>query len=123
MKTTYIIEDDAALAAGIKAALERGGFTAEIFSDGNLALEKIARKKPDIVILDVLLPHANGFKIARLIRFSENTKDIPIMITSVRKEKSDMSLAASLGVDAYFGKPFVMDELVQAVKVLLDRNK
>lgn len=120
MKAVLIIEDDIELAKRIKAEIEAVGFAAQVVSDGNLALHKIRESKPDLVILDVLLPRMNGFKIARLMKFDEETKHIALIIATVRKEKADMAMAASLGVDVYFNKPFQMQELMSAVKRLLN---
>jgi DNA-binding response OmpR family regulator len=87
--------------------------------EGETALIKARGENPDLVLLDIMLPNINGYKIARLLKFDEAYKNIPIIMLTARAQKADITLGEETGADEYVTKPFVMDELVNMIRKYL----
>ena len=87
--------------------------------DGAEALSKVKNKKPDLIILDIMLPKINGYKVARLLKFDESYKNIPIIMLTAKTREKDIKLGEEMGADEYVTKPFDMDALVALVKKYL----
>jgi DNA-binding response OmpR family regulator len=100
--------------------LEREGFTVESAGDGEMAMEAVARLKPALMVLDVMLPKVDGFEVCTRLRGENNP--IPIIILTARDEDIDKIIGLELGADDYLTKPFNPRELVARVKALLRRN-
>src|SRR5215213_10338338 len=101
--------------------LERDSFRTESAKDGEVALEKVAREQPALVVLDVMLPKLNGFEVCRRLRATNNT--IAILMLTARDEDIDKILGLELGADDYLTKPFNPRELVARVKAILRRSE
>jgi DNA-binding response OmpR family regulator len=117
-KTVLIIEDDRNIASLVAAYLEREGFETAVSATGDQGLEEARRGRPDLVILDVMLPNLDGFEICRELRKSS---DVPIVILSARGDEIDRILGFSLAADDYVVKPFSPRELAERVKAILRR--
>ena len=115
-KRILIVEDEANLAKVIQFNLEKAGYHTEEASDGAEVMEKIGLSRPDLVLLDLLIPSINGWEVARMIRGNPATKDIKILMLSI---VSDGKKANEVGADAYIVKPFSMEELLNAIDSLL----
>lgn len=113
MKKILIIEDDLSIARLQRDYLEISGFEVKICTDGIEGLNELKTNKYNLLILDVMLPNIEGFDILRII---QDTKDIPVLIVSARKEEIDKIKGLSLGADDYITKPFSPGELVARVK-------
>ncbi|MBQ2578009.1 MAG: response regulator, partial [Lachnospiraceae bacterium] len=98
-----VIEDEEAIAELERDYLELSGFSVEIVNDGRLGLQKALNEDYDMFILDVMLPHIDGFEICKRIREDRNT---PILMVSARKEDIDKIRGLGLGADDYITKPF-----------------
>jgi len=118
MKKILIIEDDKAIGELERDYLEADGFTIDIAADGTAGLEKAKTNRYDLLILDVMLPGADGFEIIRAVR---KDQDIPILMVSARREDVDKIRGLGLGADDYISKPFSPSELVARVKAHLAR--
>jgi DNA-binding response OmpR family regulator len=114
-----IIEDDRNTAALIATYLEREGFSTQTVYDGAEALARAHQQPPGFVILDVMLPHIDGWEICRELR---KISDVPILMLTAREEEIDRVLGLSLGADDYVVKPFSPRELVERVKAILRRT-
>jgi len=114
-----IIEDDRNTAALIVTYLEREGFSTQTVHDGAEALVRARQQPPGFVILDVMLPHTDGWEICRELR---KISDVPILMLTAREEEIDRVLGLSLGADDYVVKPFSPRELVERVKAILRRT-
>jgi DNA-binding response OmpR family regulator len=114
-----IIEDDRNTAALIATYLEREGFTTQTVHDGAEALVRARQQLPGFVILDVMLPHTDGWEICRELR---KISDVPILMLTAREEEIDRVLGLSLGADDYVVKPFSPREMVERVKAILRRT-
>ncbi len=115
----FIVDDDRKTAASIRLYLEAAGFSVETFHDGSDALDRLRHARPLAVILDVMLPGADGLAICRELR---RTESVPILIVSARTEEADRLVGLSVGADDYITKPFSPRELVARVQAVLRRS-
>jgi two-component system phosphate regulon response regulator PhoB len=118
-----IVEDEAALVAMLRYNLEREGFRVAEASDGEEALLSVAENKPDLILLDWMLPHLSGIDFCRQLRRGAGTRDIPIIIVTARGEESDKIRGLNTGADDYVTKPFSPQELVARVRAVLRRSR
>lgn len=123
MTRVLIAEDEQSIAELIKYSLEKAGYIAEYEANGEKAFSRILIDKPDLVILDLMLPELDGLEICRLIRQNENVKMLPIIILTAKGEEIDRIVGLEVGADDYITKPFSPRELVARVKALLRRIK
>lgn len=114
-----IADDDEAITTNIAAFLERAGYQVDVAADGNDALEKIDGTRPDLVLLDVIMPYRNGRDVLRLVRSSGNWTPI-ILLTQVGTS-SERAMALEEGADDYLNKPFDPQELVARIRSVLRR--
>lgn len=117
-----MVEDDADIARLVRITLERDHFQVRSVADGQAAMELVARELPDLVILDVMLPHVDGLEVCRRLRKEERTTRLPILMLSAKSEELDRVLGLELGADDYLTKPFSPRELSARVKALLRRG-
>jgi len=116
-----IVDDEPSIVQLSRMYLEREGFHVESAGDGEVALEAVARLKPALMVLDVMLPNVDGFEVCRRLR-GENNPILIIMLTA-RDEDIDKIIGLELGADDYLTKPFNPRELVARVKALMRRNE
>jgi DNA-binding response OmpR family regulator len=116
-----IVEDDPAIRLGLKRSLEFEGFTVELARDGEEAIQRAFDKKPDLIVLDIMLPRVNGFEVCRTVRKYDST--IPVLILSAKGDEGDKVLGLELGADDYITKPFSVRELTARIKSALRRRK
>jgi DNA-binding response OmpR family regulator len=120
MAKILIIDDEANIIELARLYLERAGFTVVAADNANQGLATYASAKPDLVVLDVMLPDIDGFEVCRRLRASGNP---PILILSARREDMDRIVGLELGADDYLTKPFNPHELVARVKAILRRSQ
>ncbi len=118
MSRLLIVEDEISIAELEKDYLELAGFEVDVENDGKTGLDAAMQKDYDLIILDIMLPNADGFEICKAIRESKNT---PIILVSAKKEDIDKIRGFGLGADDYMTKPFSPSELVARVKAHLAR--
>ncbi len=116
-----VVEDDRDIADLVGRALEKAGYTTEILSSGRDAVATIATRPPDLLVLDLMLPHVDGLEICRAVRSQEKTAAIPIIMLTARGDESERIVGLEIGADDYMGKPFSPNELVARVRALLRR--
>lgn len=119
MALVLIVEDETAMANGLKDAFEFEGYETLIALDGEKGLQMAISKKPDLVILDLMLPKKTGFDMCRELRESGNKT--PIIMLTARGQEIDKVLGLELGADDYMTKPFSVRELMARVKAVLRR--
>ena len=118
--TILIVEDERALRDTLSYNLKKDGFTVEAVKDGRSALEAARRLKPDLIILDLMLPEIDGFEVCRILRKEMIT---PILMLTARDDEIDRVVGLEVGADDYLTKPFSMRELMARVKAQLRRSR
>lgn len=119
MKKIVLIEDDADLFSLVKYNLEREGFAVAGLNRGKGALEFCIRERPDLLILDIMLPDADGLEICKAVRRRPEMAEIPIIFLTARASETDRIVGLELGANDYIVKPFFVRELVARVKTQL----
>ena len=122
MTKVLVVEDDRDIAELVARYLEKAGFAAEILASGREALASIERRPPDLIVLDLMLPHVDGLEICRFVRTHEKTAAIPIIMLTARGEEAERIVGLEMGADDYMAKPFSPGELVARVRALLRRS-
>ena len=118
-----VVEDESALVEILRYNLEKEGFDVVAAADGEAALEAIADHKPDLLILDWMLPHVSGLEICRQLRRKPETRELPIIMLTARGEEADRVRGLEVGADDYVAKPFSPSELIARVRAVLRRAK
>jgi DNA-binding response OmpR family regulator len=113
-----VVEDEASIAEVVSLYLKRAGFSAQIASDGRQAMMFFERRKPDLVILDLMLPEVDGLSLTRWLRERSN---VPIIMLTARRAEIDRITGLEMGADDYVVKPFSPQELVSRVRAVMRR--
>ena len=119
----YCVEDERNIRELIVYTLETSGFEAKGFASGAEFFQDLALEKPELILLDIMLPGEDGLEILKKLKSSTNTKEIPVIIVTAKGAEYDKVLGLDSGADDYIAKPFGMMEFVARVKALLRRSK
>lgn len=122
-KRILVVDDDSDVAKLLSLLLTGEGFKVSQAQDGQEALDKARQEKPDLLILDVMLPKLDGYKVARMLKFDEKFSHIPIIMLTAKIQEHDRELGLEMGADEYINKPFDNQELILKVKELVGRGK
>ena len=122
-KRILLIEDEEDIAALIKLQAELSGFKLHVEVDGINGFRAVEREKPDLVLLDIMLPGQNGYDVCRKIKSTPELKSIPVIILTAKDEELDILLGLELGADDYILKPFSPKVLMSRIKAVLRRGK
>ena len=120
--TILVVEDEVPLLTLLRYNLEKQGFRVEEAADGQEALLRVAETRPDLVLLDWMLPQLSGLEVCRQLRRRPATRDLPIIMVTARVEQTDSVRALDIGADDYVTKPFAMDGLLARIRALLRRS-
>ena len=118
-----VVDDEMAITNVIRLGMEHAGFLVSCASEGYQALDMAQRLKPDLVILDVMLPDLDGFEVCRRLRENQATSNIPILMLTAKDDVKDRVQGLNIGADDYLTKPFSLAELVARVRALLRRQQ
>jgi DNA-binding response OmpR family regulator len=118
-----IIEDDSDISELVQYNLMKEGYEVEVASDGELGLAQAVERKPQLIILDLMLPGLDGLSICRKLKAHQATMDTPIVMLTAKGEESDIVVGLEMGADDYISKPFSPKELVARVRAVLRRPK
>ncbi len=121
MDTILIVEDDATMLRGLKDNFEFKGYRVLTAADGEEGLDAALGQKPDLIVLDIMLPKINGYEVCRLIR--KEGLEMPIIMLTAKGEESDIVLGLNLGADDYVTKPFSIKELLARTAAFLRRSQ
>ena len=121
MRTVYVVEDDQDIASLVKFNLEESGFGVRLFDQGEGVIAAAEKLRPDLFILDIMLPDGDGLDLCRAIRRSRMLAGTPIIFLTAKAEEADRVVGLELGADDYVTKPFSPRELVARVKAVLRR--
>jgi two-component system alkaline phosphatase synthesis response regulator PhoP len=121
-KRILVVDDDKEIVRLVRAYLEQAGFQVLTAYDGETALHTIRRDRPDLVVLDLMLPDRDGWDITRIIRGDSALTNLPIIMLTARVEDTDKIIGLELGADDYIAKPFNPREVVARVRSVLRRS-
>lgn len=121
MKTVLVVDDEKDIVQLIRYNLEREGFKVESASDGNEALKKAVDLKPDVILLDIMLPGKDGYDVIKSLNQSEKTANIPVIFLTAKSAEFDEVLGLELGADDYIVKPISTRKIVSRIRAVLRR--
>ena len=121
-KKVLIVDDEPNIVISLEFLMEREGFEVAVARDGSEALERIRSGRPDLVVLDVMMPKLNGFEVCQAVRADPELAGTLIVMLTAKGREAEMNKGLALGADAYIAKPFSTRDLVTRVKSLLEER-
>jgi len=118
-KKILIVDDEVDLVETIRFPLEMEGYHILVSYNGEDALNQARKENPDLILLDLMLPKLDGYKVCRLLKFDDRYKHIPILMLTAKTQEKDKTLGMETGANEYITKPFEMDDLLKKVKAYL----
>lgn len=119
MKNILIVDDEQDIVESLKFVLEASNFNCYTADNGEDGLRLAKELVPDLIILDVMMPKINGYKISRLLKYDNKYKNIPILMVTARSQEEDKLIGEETGADEYITKPFELNEVVKKVEEYL----
>jgi DNA-binding response OmpR family regulator len=116
MEKILLVEDNKNITLSVMMCLENAGYEVVVVENGIKAVDRALSQKPDLILLDILIPKMNGYLVCEALRDEEKTKEVPIVMLSAKAEEEDIKKARKLGADDYLVKPFEPKELLIIVK-------
>ncbi|MGA2464731.1 MAG: response regulator [Thermodesulfobacteriota bacterium] len=120
-KKILVVDDEVDLVETLRFPLEMEGFNVLVSYNGEDALSQARKENPDLILLDLMLPKLDGYKVCRLLKFDERYKHIPILMLTAKTQEKDKLLGKETGANEYITKPFDIDELMKKVKAYLQK--
>ncbi|MBP7792046.1 MAG: response regulator transcription factor [Candidatus Goldbacteria bacterium] len=120
-KLIFVVDDEKDIRELVSVNLKKYGFKSKEFSDGSSMLVALPRIKPDLIILDVMMPGMDGIEITKKLKSDKNYNDIPIIILTAKTDETDKIVGLEMGADDYVSKPFSPKELIARIKAVLRR--
>lgn len=121
-KRILVVDDEKDLLEMVTLRLKAQGYEVITACDGEQGLDKARREKPDLIILDLMLPKIDGYKVCRMLKFDEKYKKIPIIMFTARAQDKDEKLGFEVGADAYLNKPFDPDFFLAKIEELIKQG-
>jgi len=119
--SVLLIEDEPNIIEAIRFILSRDGWRVDTHSDGLTALDAVRARRPDLVVLDVMLPNRSGYDILHDLREDPELKGLPVLMLTARGQKRDRELAEKLGASSFMTKPFSNGEVLETVRALVGK--
>ena len=120
-KRILVVDDEVDLVETVRYSLELEGYDVLVAYNGEEALNQARKENPDLILLDLMLPKLDGYKVCRLLKFDERYKHIPILMLTAKTQEKDKATGMETGANEYITKPFEMDELMKKVKGYLNK--
>ena len=118
-KRVLIVDDEPDIRQTLSAYLVKKGFAMDTANNGKEALDAIRRKKPDLIILDVMMPKMDGFTLLKRLKASSAHSGIPVIMLTKRSEPKNLDKGISLNADFYLPKPFTLDNIMRFIKLVI----
>ncbi|MBS3917458.1 MAG: response regulator [Deltaproteobacteria bacterium] len=115
-KRIMVVDDEVDLVETVRFSFELEGYDVLVAYNGEEALNQARKENPDLILLDLMLPKLDGYKVCRLLKFDERYKHIPILMLTAKIQEKDKVTGMETGANEYITKPFDMDELMKKVK-------
>ncbi|MBI5149857.1 MAG: response regulator [Candidatus Omnitrophica bacterium] len=122
-KKILLVDDEEDMLYAVRLQLEAGGFDVLTACDGQEGLNLARRENPDLIILDVMLPKVDGYKVCRMLKFDRKYNTIPIIMFTARVQEGDQQTGYEVGADAYMAKPFEPRKLLDKINELLKQKQ
>ncbi len=122
-KKILLVDDEDDLVEIIRFPLELEGLDVLVSYNGEDALNQARKENPDLILLDLMLPKLDGYKVCRLLKFDDRYKHIPILMLTAKTQEKDKALGMETGANEYITKPFEMDQLLKKVKAYLKQSR
>jgi two-component system alkaline phosphatase synthesis response regulator PhoP len=119
-KRILAVDDERHIVRLVQVNLERAGYQVISAFDGKEALKKVESEKPDLIVLDVMMPHMDGFEVLKRLKADDKTKNIPVVMLTAKAQDADVFRGWASGVDCYLTKPFNPIELLTFVKRIFE---
>jgi DNA-binding response OmpR family regulator len=119
MPRVLIVEDEPHIVLSLEFLLQRAGYVTSTTTNGDQALERCRAERPDVVLLDVMLPRRDGYEVCRAMKADPDLARIPVIIVSARGQEVEVLRGLELGAAAYVTKPFGNDEILEAIRAAL----
>jgi len=119
MKKVLIVDDEQDIVESLKFVLENEGYDCYTAYNGDDGLKSAKEIVPDLILLDIMMPKMNGYKISRLLKFDKKYKDIPIIMLTARSQEEDKLIGEETGANEYITKPFDLDFVISKVNQYL----
>jgi len=120
-KKILIVDDEVDLVETVRFPLEMEGYHVLISYNGEDALNQARKENPDLILLDLMLPKLDGYKVCRLLKFDDRYKHIPILMLTAKTQERDKALGMETGANEYITKPFEIEDLLRKVKAYLNK--
>jgi DNA-binding response OmpR family regulator len=114
-----VVDDEPDLIHILEFGLKSAGYHVDVATDGQDGLKKARELRPDIILLDLMLPKLDGYKVCRLLKFDERYRQIPIIILSARTQEGDQALAKEMGANRFVTKPYEFSEILAHIEALV----
>lgn len=118
-KKILVVEDEPEFRLALRTRLEANGYEVIEAEDGAIGLDLARNQNPNLIMLDIMLPKMDGYKVARLLKFDEKYRKIPIVMLTARSQKNDRETGLTVGGDAYLTKPYKPQEMLDTIAKLL----
>ncbi len=120
-KKILVVDDEPQIVEAVKTGLKSKGYDVICAYDGDQGLNKAHKENPDLIILDLMLPKMNGYKICRLLKYDKSYSHIPIIIFTARSDEIGEALAKEVGADMWLAKPFNLNKMIDIIEKLFIR--
>jgi CheY-like chemotaxis protein len=121
-KTIMVVDDNTEFVEVVRKLLQKGGYAVECVYNGLEAIKRAEQKKPDLIVLDVVMPEMNGFQVLARLKAVGETSSIPVILVTAKNENHDIVTGYQLGGDYYLTKPFSGNQLISGVDLLLNNG-
>ena len=122
-KTILVVEDEQGMRDALKETLEESGYTTVLAEDGERGIEMARQHKPDLVLLDIILPKKDGFEVLRELKQDEKLKETPVILTTNLSEPSDIQKALDLGATTYLVKSnYSLSDIIEKIQEILENK-
>ena len=119
-KEILIVDDEPSIVVPIQFLMEQQGYSVIVAENGHDALDLIYKYKPDLILLDIMLPGIDGYEVCEIVRLNPKLRDVKVIFLTAKGREVEIAKGLALGADAYITKPFSNAELVAKVKTVLD---
>lgn len=115
-----VVDDDADITDFIKLVLEEAGYEVVTAENGRAALKQVIKEKPDLILLDVMMPEMSGWEVCELIKCNEESKNVPVIMITAKSEVQSKVKGMQVGANGYVTKPFEIDDVIEKVRLMLE---